>query len=87
MTVKELSVADYRNIEKINITPSESVNVIYGENAQGKTNLLESIWLFTGCKSFRSKRDRELVRFDASYAKKRDDLFSQRDASSLRLFL
>lgn len=43
MTVKELSVADYRNIEKINITPSESVNVIYGENAQGKTNLLESI--------------------------------------------
>lgn len=44
MTVKELSVADYRNIEKINITPSESVNVIYGENAQGKTNLLESIW-------------------------------------------
>ena len=40
MTVKELSVADYRNIEKINITPSESVNVIYGENAQGKTNLL-----------------------------------------------
>ena len=56
MTVKELSVADYRNIEKINITPSESVNVIYGENAQGKTNLLESIWLFTGCKSFRSKK-------------------------------
>lgn len=56
MTVKELSVADYRNIEKINITPSESVNVIYGENAQGKTNLLESIWLFTGCKSFQFKK-------------------------------
>ena len=46
MTVKELSVADYRNIEKINITPSESVNVIYGENAQGKTNLLEYMALY-----------------------------------------
>ena len=37
MTVKELSVADYRNIEKINITPSERVKDIYGENYHGKT--------------------------------------------------
>ena len=38
MTVKELSVADYRNIEIINITPSESVIGFYGDNAQGNTN-------------------------------------------------
>lgn len=87
MTVKELSVADYRNIEKINITPSESVNVIYGENAQGKTNLLESIWLFTGCKSFRSKRDRELVRFDASYAKNEMTFFAKGREQSAVIFI
>ena len=87
MTVKELSVADYRNIEKINITPSESVNVIYGENAQGKTNLLESIWLFTGCKSFRSKRDRELVRFDASYAKNEMTFFAKGREQTAVIFI
>ena len=62
MTVKELSVADYRNIEKINITPSESVNVIYGENAQGKTNIIESIWLFSSLKSFRGAKDSDFVK-------------------------
>lgn len=37
------------------------INVIWGENAQGKTNLLEALWLFTGSKSFRGARDRELI--------------------------
>ena len=87
MTVKELSVADYRNIEKMNITPSESVNVIYGENAQGKTNLLESIWLFTGCKSFRSKRDKELVRFGASFAKNEMKFFAKGREQSAVIYI
>ena len=39
------------------------MNVIYGRNAQGKTNLLEAIWLFTGGRSFRGARDGELVAF------------------------
>lgn len=43
MKVDRLSVIDYRNIDYIEIAPSENVNVIFGENAQGKTNLLESI--------------------------------------------
>ena len=39
------------------------MNVIYGRNAQGKTNLLEAMWLFTGGRSFRGARDGELVAF------------------------
>ena len=39
------------------------MNVIYGRNAQGKTNLLEAVWLFTGGRSFRGARDGELVAF------------------------
>lgn len=69
MIINKLTVTDYRNIDNIEIFPSENINVIYGENAQGKTNLLESIWLFTGCKSFRSKKDSELVGFQKSFAK------------------
>lgn len=69
MLVKQLTVKNFRNIDEACIEPAEGVNVIFGENAQGKTNLLESIWLFTGCKSFRSKRDRELVGFSRDFVK------------------
>lgn len=37
--------------------------MIFGENAQGKTNLLEAIWLFTGMRSFRNTREKNLIRF------------------------
>ncbi len=44
--------------------PCQGVNVIYGDNAQGKTNLLEALWLFTGGHSFRGAKDGELPRLD-----------------------
>lgn len=69
MLVKNLSVSNFRNISKARLEPSEGVNVIYGENAQGKTNILEAIWLLTGFKSFRAKRDGELVKFKESFSK------------------
>ena len=63
MKVKSLNIQNYRNIEKIEIFPCDTMNVICGENAQGKTNLLESIWLFTGAKSFRNSKDSAFVKF------------------------
>ena len=76
MIIKSLTVTDYRNIDCITISPSENVNIIFGENAQGKTNLLESIWLFTGCKSFRTKRDNELPGFNKENAKNEIEYFA-----------
>ncbi len=69
MIVQSLDISNYRNIESIEFQPSPGVNVIYGENAQGKTNLLEAIWLFTGLRSFRGSKERELRRFNAEAAK------------------
>ena len=68
MNVKSLELQAFRNIGLLRIEPCEGVNVIFGDNAQGKTNLLEALWLFTGCKSFRTVRDRELISFDAKSA-------------------
>jgi DNA replication and repair protein RecF len=68
MTVERLKLKNYRNIEEITLLPSEGINIIFGENAQGKTNLIEALWLFTGCKSFRTSKDAELVRFGSDYA-------------------
>lgn len=67
MTVKELSFENFRNLENNRIEPSPKVNVIYGENAQGKTNLLEAIWLFCGGHSFRGAKENEMIAFGKSY--------------------
>lgn len=61
MLIKEIGGKNFRNLEEFNIFPHENMNVICGENAQGKTNLLELIWLFTGAKSFRTNKDAELI--------------------------
>ena len=67
MTVKELSFENFRNLENNTIHPSANVNVIYGENAQGKTNLLEAIWLFCGGHSFRGAKENEMIAFSKNF--------------------
>jgi len=69
MTVNSVKIKNFRNIADLSFTADSGVNVIYGENAQGKTNILESIWLFTGCKSFRGAKDCELIKFGEEFAK------------------
>ena len=46
MYLKELSLENFRNIESEHLEFSDGVNIFYGDNAQGKTNIIESIWLF-----------------------------------------
>ena len=71
MQVSRITFEGFRNLKTGNFEPCPGVNVIVGENAQGKTNLLEAIWLFTGTKSFRSAKDSELIAFgsDQSHLK------------------
>ncbi len=69
MVVTELKCRNFRNLREVLLTPCEEVNIIYGENAQGKTNLAEAIWLFCGMKSFRGAKDAELINHGADFAK------------------
>lgn len=68
MKVLKLECKNFRNIEETVLSPCEEMNVICGENAQGKTNLIEAIWLFTGAKSFRGSKDSEFVRLEQQKA-------------------
>lgn len=68
MKINSIELENYRNIEKLSLT-FDDVNIIYGENAQGKTNLIEAVYLFTGAKSFRGVRDKELIKFDCDFSK------------------
>ena len=68
MIVLNLECKNFRNLENINISPCEGMNVICGENAQGKTNIIEAIWLFCGAKSFRTSKDDNFIKFGAKRA-------------------
>ena len=69
MFVKSLEFENYRNLEHDTLYPTEGINVICGDNAQGKTNLIECLWLFTGGRSFRGAKENELIRFGEKRAK------------------
>ncbi|MBQ7384891.1 MAG: DNA replication/repair protein RecF [Ruminococcus sp.] len=69
MKVNALEFVNYRNLTDNRIEPSEKVNVIYGNNAQGKTNLLEAVWLFSGGHSFRGAKENELIKFGENNAR------------------
>lgn len=62
MYLKNIKVNGFRNIDNANLSFNENVNVIVGENAQGKTNLLESIFLLSGNRSFRGAKEKEMIK-------------------------
>ena len=68
MRLDHLKVAQFRNLEEAELHPAPRLTVLCGANGQGKTNLLESIWLLTGAKSFRGAKDAELIRRDQPFA-------------------
>ena len=63
MIIQSLEIKNYRNYTRETITFSEGLNLLYGDNAQGKTNILEAIYLCALAKSHRGSRDREMIRF------------------------
>ena len=60
MIIKRFRAENFRNIEKCDIEFSPGVNLLYGKNAQGKTNVVEGIYYFSRGKSFRGREDKEL---------------------------
>lgn len=64
MIVESLKLQNYRNYEYLNMNFDKKINIIYGDNAQGKTNILESMYVCATSKSHRGSKDREIIRFD-----------------------
>lgn len=68
MIVNRLAWDGFRNLQAGSLSPAPGVNLFYGRNAQGKTNLLEIFWFFTGGHSFRGAKDAETVTFGREQA-------------------
>ena len=84
MYCKKIKLRGFRNIESAEVEFSEGVNILAGENAQGKTNLLEAIFYVSVGKSFRAANSAEIIRFGENKAE--IELFfrdSKRDQSML----
>ena len=63
MLIKSLKLKNYRNYELLNLTFDSNTNILYGDNAQGKTNILEALYVSGTTKSHRGTKDRDLIRF------------------------
>ena len=83
MFVESIQLNNYRNYDSADVTFSPGVNIFFGDNAQGKTNLLEAVYLSATSRSHRGSKDRELIRFGEEEAHIR--LFFRKQTLSHRL--
>lgn len=81
MVIQSIELQDFRNYKHQKVEFDENTNIFYGDNAQGKTNLLEAVYVCGTTKSHKGSRDKELIRFDAEEAhicmhvKKKESLY------------
>ena len=68
MIVKRVELSNFRNYKLLKLDLDKKTNILYGKNAQGKTNILESVYVCSTTKSHRSNRDAELIRLDSDEA-------------------
>ncbi len=68
MIIKSLELADFRNYDSLEISFDKGTNILYGDNAQGKTNILEAIYVSATTKSHKGSKDKEIINFDKEEA-------------------
>ena len=64
MYIEKIKLQNFRNYEQLELDLNKNINIIYGENAQGKTNIIESIFLCAFGKSFRTSKEKEMIKFN-----------------------
>ena len=87
MNLTDIRLRNFRNYEELALSFDPGVNLIVGDNAQGKTNLLEAISYLGSGKSFRAQKTSEMVRFGADFADIEGDIFAQERNQTLRWVL
>ena len=84
MRLCDLSLRGWRNYKELEFSAASGVNLIVGDNAQGKTNLLEAIVYLGSGRSFRTQKAAELIRFGADFADLQGHIYSQERNQTLR---
>ncbi|MDE6363114.1 MAG: DNA replication/repair protein RecF [Lachnospiraceae bacterium] len=68
MTIQSLELENFRNYETLSIHFDSRTNILYGDNAQGKTNILEAVYLSATTKSHKGSKDKDIIKFDSEEA-------------------
>ncbi|WP_277587483.1 DNA replication/repair protein RecF [Psychrobacillus antarcticus] len=87
MYIDRIELKNFRNYDSIEMNFSSKINVFIGENAQGKTNLMESLYVLSMAKSHRTSNDKELIRWEADYGKIKGDIQKKYGHLPLELIL
>lgn len=87
MRVERITLSGFRNYDEQTVCFDPAVNVICGPNAQGKTNLLEAVYLLTGVHSFRTRFDREMIGFGRDWAAVLAEVDSGERTQTIKLLL
>lgn len=85
MIVNNLLLERFRNYDMAQVFFDSGINVIKGDNAQGKTNLLEAVYYLAAGKSFRARFDRDVIKFDEPEAKIKADIFSENRQQNIEI--
>ena len=87
MRVDALTLRGFRNYEEASVHFDAGINVISGRNAQGKTNLLEAVYMLSGGRSFRTRFDKEMIGFDREFAEISADIFAASRSQHVEILL
>ena len=87
MHINEIELKDFRNYKDIKISFSRDMNIFIGENAQGKTNLLEGIYFNSLARSFKSYRDRDVIRFGEEFCRIKTGIFYDEDDHDIEIVI
>src|SRR5689334_15169567 len=82
MRVCELKLSSFRNYRELDLIPGPGLNILYGANAQGKSNILEAIYLLATTRSLRAGRESELILRDAEMAHVQAEIARDREGDA-----
>ncbi|MGE5676506.1 MAG: DNA replication/repair protein RecF [Pseudomonadota bacterium] len=87
MYIKRVGLKNFRNYQSLDIEMGEGVNIFYGQNAQGKTNIMEAVYMASTGKSHRTQKDSELIRWNEEDARVKIDFYKENDEKSIDIYL
>ena len=87
MYIKKLSLTNFRNYDFSEIEFSPKMNIIYGANGQGKTNIAEAVYYFQSGKSFRNIKDKEIIKFGENFSKIEAEFQKSNGKSLAKIFI